>query len=71
MNKEKIVALINSLSIEACIHGADAGGSYNQNEEGLIKALTNIKTYFELDEYSIGEIKDNNGWYSYGFVKYK
>ena len=39
---EILVKLINRVSIEACIHGADTGGSYSQNKEGLIKALEDI-----------------------------
>lgn len=66
---EIFVKLINQLSIEACIHGADAGGSYNQNEEGLIKALEDIKKYYGLVEYDIGEICNDEGWYSYGFIR--
>ena len=71
-NKETsdiLVKLINRVSIEACIHGADAGGPYSQNKEGLIKALEDIKTHYGLVEYDIGEICNDEGWYSYGFIR--
>lgn len=66
---ETLVKLINQVSIETCIHGADTGGSYSQNKEGLVKALEDIKAHYGLVEYDIGEICNDEGWHSYGFIK--
>lgn len=71
LSKSEIVKLINQLSIEACTHGADAGGPYNQNKEGLINALEVIKTYYGLVEYDIGKVCNDEGWSSYGFIERK
>lgn len=69
LHKILFVKFINKVSIEACIHGADTGGSYSQNKDGLVKALEDIKTYYGLVEYDIGEIYNDDGWSSYGFIK--
>lgn len=35
------IELVNKIIVEAVMHGADCGGSYDSNEEGLTEAITN------------------------------
>lgn len=37
--KEKEIELINNIIANAIIHGADSGGSYEQNEEELTRVV--------------------------------
>ena len=55
-----IVKKLNNLISEAVWHGADAGGSYNQNEENLLKAMDSIIEYLGLDkEYEAVNCRKN------------
>ena len=44
MDKQEIktIQAINDLIFNAIIHGADAGGSYDQNEQGLRESIFNL-----------------------------
>lgn len=71
MSKEKTVSVLNELIFHSIIHGSDAGGSYDQNEEYLIAAINNAINYFELFEYEIGEQTNKSmpGWATLGLVR--
>lgn len=66
---EKEIQIVNKIIREAVIHGADAGGSYNSNEENLIES---IKAWLNLkemsDKYTIDELEVGDGWYIYQIV---
>lgn len=70
---EKEIEILNNIIKSAIIHGADVGGSYDNNEEGLIEA---INTWLEMKELSnqytisIVEVGDKTGiWNMYQIVK--
>lgn len=67
---EKEIQIVNKIIREAVIHGADAGGSYDQNEENLIDS---IKAWLNLkglnDEYDIDIIPVGDGWSVYQIIK--
>ena len=70
MEKEKIVEILNDLISQSIWHGADLGGSYNQNEEKLTRSIQSAIDYFGLDEYTIGEIPcEEFDFYYIGIVK--
>ena len=57
------VELINHIIREAVIHGADAGGSYNSNEENLINAVYDWLDLKHLtDKYALKEHDFDDGW---------
>lgn len=56
MNEE--IKIINRLIAEAVIHGADAGGSYDQNEDGLTEAITNWLIFKGIDDKYIAKYQD-------------
>ena len=41
MNIEKEIQLVNEIIANAIIHGADLGGTYDQNEKELTRAINN------------------------------
>lgn len=45
---KKEIEIINKIIVEAVMHGADSGGSYNSNEEKLIAA---IEEWLELKDF--------------------
>lgn len=51
------IKIINDMIAQAVIHGADAGGSYDQNEEGLMRAITNWLIFKGLDGKYMAEYK--------------
>lgn len=54
---EKEVVLMNKIIHEAIWHGADRGGSYDQNEDGLKCAINAWLHYKRIDnEYCIGKM---------------
>lgn len=70
MNVEKTVEILNNLITQAIWHGADLGGSYNQNGENLTESIENVIEYFGLDGYTAGKIECNEfGFYGIGIVK--
>lgn len=52
------IKIINRLIADAVIHGADAGGSYNQNEDGLTEAITNWLIFKGIDDKYIAKYQD-------------
>lgn len=53
---EKTIELINAIIVNAEINGADAGGTYKSNEDGLYNAMKNFLTEYSLeDRYEIKE----------------
>ena len=52
------ISLINKIVREAVMHGADAGGSYDSNEEGLTKALQRYIDFKGIsDDYTVANVK--------------
>ena len=49
-SSQEIVKKINILINEAIYHGADAGGSYDQNERNLVKAIESLVECLGLDD---------------------
>lgn len=73
-NETGEIGLINYLILESMINGADAGGSYDQNEESLINAMGMYLSFTgKENDYDIIYCKcrsDNGGmWCCYQFVK--
>jgi uncharacterized protein YfaT (DUF1175 family) len=53
---EKEIKLVNRIIEEAIWHGADCGGSYSQNEEGLRKSISEWLKYKGLNhKYTVKE----------------
>lgn len=51
------IALINQIIKEAIIHGADAGGSYEQNNEALTKAVNDWLEYKNIsNDYKLTKV---------------
>ena len=61
---EKEIELVNKIIKEAVIHGADSGGSYEQNELNLIIAVNEWLIFKGLsNKYTLKEdIPVGNGW---------
>ena len=60
-SSQEIVRKINILINEAICHGADAGGSYNQNERNLVKAIKSLIECLGLDdEYEVVNCTEYN-----------
>lgn len=52
------ISLINKIVREAVMHGADPGGSYDSNEEGLTKALQRYIDFKGVyDYYTVANVK--------------
>lgn len=52
------ISLINKIVREAVMHGADPGGSYDSNEEGLTKALQRYINFKGIsDDYTVANVK--------------
>lgn len=65
MNIEKEIGLINDIVLNAVMHGADAGGSYNSNIQGVTQALNAWIESKELTDYVVQEVDvvlDNGRW---------
>lgn len=67
---EKEIALINNIIAESIIHGADAGGSYEQNEANLTKAVNEWLKYKGIANMYVLEkhINVGYGWYVHQIV---
>ena len=68
---EKEIKIVNKIIREAIVHGADLGGSYEQNEENLINS---VNEWLELkrlsDKYVVkGDIDTGGGWWVHQIVK--
>lgn len=69
-NKDREIKLINKIIREAVIHGADAGGSYDSNEENLINAVYDWMDSKHLtDWYALKEVEFDDGWCVLQLVK--
>ena len=73
-NETGEIGWINELILESMINGADAGGSYDQNEEGLINAMRMYLSFTRKEnDYDIVYCKCHTTrrgiWYCYQFVK--
>ena len=65
MNIEKEIKLINDIVSNSVIHGADAGGSYNSNIQGVTQALNAWMEAKGLTDYVVQEVDvvfDNGKW---------
>lgn len=57
------IKLINDIIKEAIIHGVDSGGSYEQNEEDLTRAVNNWLSYKGLsDKYKLVRCYSDQGF---------
>ena len=66
MNIEKEISLINNIVLNAVMHGADSGGSYDSNIDGLKQALNEWVKEKELVDYVVLEMDvdcDYGSWY--------
>jgi len=56
------IKLVNNMIFNAIKHGADCGGSYESNEEGLLKSINGYLVMKGID--GIYEVKKQNidGW---------
>ena len=68
--EEKIVLAINDLIFNAVVHGADAGGSYDQNEQGLCESIFNLLQVLGIQDYIL-EYMYRDGWRVIQLVKEK
>lgn len=60
-SSQEIVKKLNILINEAICHGADAGGSYDQNERNLTKAIKSVVECLGLDdEYEVVNCTEYN-----------
>lgn len=61
---EKEIELINKIIKEAIIHGADAGGTYDQNEYNLIVAVNEWLIFKGLNKryYLKADVYVGDGW---------
>lgn len=60
-SSQEIVKKLNILINETICHGADAGGSYDQNERNLVKAIKSVVKCLGLDdEYEVVNCTENN-----------
>lgn len=60
-SSQEIVRKINILINEAICHGADAGGSYDQNERNFVKAIKSLIECLGLDdEYEVVNCTEYN-----------
>ena len=67
---EKEIQIINKIIREAVIHGADVGGSYDQNEKKLCDAIVSwIEIKGLSEQYTIKDIPVGDGWKTYQIVK--
>lgn len=52
-NADVLIEYINNMIEEAVMHGADNGGSYNNNQENLVNAMTRFGRWYGLKGYVI------------------
>lgn len=48
-----LIRYINDIIEEAVIHGADSGGSYESNQDGLVDVMTRFGRWYGLNGYVI------------------
>ena len=73
LNQFKEIKLINDIIAESIIHGADSGGSYEQNEENLTVAVNKWLRFKGIsDKYILKERVDvGDGWHVHQIVPIK
>ena len=59
---ENQIKLINKIVFEAIKDGADSGGTYHSNEEGLRQALENWLSENHLTNYDVVEQDVEDDW---------
>lgn len=52
-NTDVLIEYINNLIEEAVMHGADNGGSYNNNQENLVNTMAAFGRWYGLKDYII------------------
>ena len=58
MDINKEIELVNNLIIQAVMHGADTGGSYDCNEDGLVLSIQDWVEFKGIeDKYTVMEIE--------------
>lgn len=66
---EKEIKIINKIIAEAVCHGADSGGSYDQNAYNLIIAINQWLIFKGLaNRYTVEETIAENEWHTYQIV---
>lgn len=66
---EKEIKIINKIIAEAVCHGADAGGSYNQNAHNLITAIDQWLIFKGwANRYTVEETIAENEWHTYQII---
>lgn len=67
---EKEIAIINKIIREAIIHGADSGGSYEQNEKELTIAINEwLKLKGLSDKCTLTKVDTGDGWFLYQIIR--
>lgn len=67
---EQEIKLINDIIFNAILHGADAGGSYDQNYDGLIKSIDAWLVANHIEGYIIQEVERKCDWgYIWGVLQ--
>ena len=67
---DKQIELINDIIFNAILHGADCGGSYDSNRDGLIASIEKWLNFNKIKGYAICRI-EREGWFIYQMVKEK
>lgn len=68
---EEEIKIINKIIAEAVCHGADAGGSYDQNAYNLIIAINQWLLFKGLaNRYTVEETIAENEWHTYQIIPY-
>lgn len=49
MSNKDLIYILNKIIAHATVDGGDAGGPYEQNEEGMIAVMTEAMSMFNLD----------------------
>lgn len=62
MDIKKEIDLINDIVFNAVMHGADGGGSYNSNEDGLKQTLNTWIKEKNLVDYVVEEVERGYGF---------
>lgn len=66
---EKEIKIINKIIAEAVCHGADAGGSYDQNAYNLITAINQWLIFKGwANRYTVEETIAENEWHTYQII---
>lgn len=66
---EEEIKIINKIIAEAVCHGADAGGSYDQNAYNLITAINQWLIFKGwANRYTVEETIAENEWHTYQIV---